>query len=214
MNKNNKNLFYNIILKKKEIKFDFYNTRGQLYKVYLNKTKNSFLEPEFNYYFFSDFFRNLKYLNRQTIFKNLIKINTTDIVMMSPNYMFKSQYFSNRSLFNDLLVNFKLKGFFLYNNFFKKSNYKFDSWVFKSHIIGYSFYIFNKSSSKINFNKFINITEDKEYNGVGKVKFVFLKKTNFFLKNELNLFFNFNLYCINILEIYKIFIYLYFLKLN
>lgn len=210
MNKIKKNLFFNFYLKKKEFLFDPYNTRGQLYKVFLNKSKNSYLESEFNYYFFSDFFKNLKYLNKKTIFKNLVKIHNNNVLVFSPNYMFKSQYFSNKSLFNDLLVNFKLKGFFLYKNFFKNSNYKFNSYIFKSHVIGYNYYIFNKTSNNINFNKIINITEDKDYNSVGKIKFILKNENLFKLSNDLCIFFNFNLYCINVLEIYKIILYLHF----
>ena len=213
LNKNNKVIFYNLFLKKKEFIFDQYNTRGQLYKVYLNKNKNSFLESEFNYYYFSDFYKTLKFLNKKTIYKNFIQQNN-NLIIFSPNYMFKSQFFSNKSLFNDLLINFKLKGFFLYKNFFKNSNYMLNSFKFKNHIIGYNFYIFNKSTNNININKLVNFIDDKEYNSIGKIKFIF--KNNFLFKssNELDVFFNFNLYFINVLEIYKICIFLYFQNFN
>jgi len=213
LNKTDKSLFYNFLLKKKEHKFDLYNTRGQLYKVYLNKNKNSFLESEFNYFFFNDFFKNLKFLNKKTIFKNFIKNINNNAMILSPNYMFKSQFFSNKSIFNDLLVNFKLKGFFLYKNFFKNYNYKFNSYIFKNHLIGYNFFIFNKTADKINLNKIITLVDDKDYNSVGKIKFV-LKSNNIIkITNEINVFFNFNLYCINIVEIYKILILLYITKI-
>lgn len=214
LSKNNKNLFFNILLKKKEFLFDPYNTRGQLYKVYLNKNKNSFLESEFNYYFYSDFFKNLKFLNKKTVLKNFINNDINNTLILTPNYMFKSQFFSYRSVFNDLLINFKLKGFFLYKNFFKNSNYKLNNNLIKSHIIGYNFYIFNRTSNNVNINKIINFTEDKEYNNIGKIKFILKDNDLFKLQNQLNTFLNFNLYCINIVEFYKIFIFLYFIKIN
>lgn len=187
--------------------------RGQLHKTYLNKNKNSFLESEFNYFFYNEFFKNLKFLNKKTIFKIFIKNTNRNTLIFSPNYMFKSQFFSNKSVFNDLLINFKLKGFFLYNNFFKNTEYRFDKNIFKSHIIGYNYYIFNKTSDNINTTKIINITDDKDYNGVGKIKFILTNQKQFNFNKEFNSFFNFNLYCINVLEIYKIFIFLYFSKI-
>lgn len=211
-NKINKGLFFNIFLKKKEYIFDQYNTRGQLYKVFLKRNKISFLESEFNYYFFNNFNKNLKFLNKRLIFRNFIKNVNNNILILSPNYMFKSQFFSNKSIFNDTLNNFKLKGFFLYKNFFRNINYKFDDCILKSHTIGYNFYIFNKNINKINLNKFLNLTEDKEFNGVGKLKFILksFEKKSF---NELNFFFVFNLYFINIIEIYKIIIFTYLIKI-
>lgn len=212
MNKINKNLFFNIFLKKKEFIFDQYNTRGQLYKVLLNKNKNSFLESEFNYHFFNDLFKTLKNLNKHSTYKVLIRPNFNTVLVFSPNYMFKSQFFSHKTVFNDLLLNFKLKGFFLYKNFFNNSFYKYNSYALKDHIIGYNFYIFNKSTYLTNVNKIVNFIEDKEYNNIGKIKFLFKNSDTHDLKNNLNIFFNFNLYCINVVEIKKLFIYLYFYK--
>lgn len=207
-------MFFNTILKKKEFLFDPYNTRGQLYKVLLNRNKNSFLESEFNYYFLSDFYKNFKFLNKKTILNNFFKNNfNNNILILSPNYMFKSQFFSNKSIFNDLLINFKLKGFFVYRNFFKNEKIKFSSYVFKSHVIGYNFFIFNKTADKININKFISLTDDKDYNGVGKLKFILKKNNQYNFYENMNIFINFNLYCINIIEIYKLLIFLYLIKI-
>ena len=213
INKNNKNLFFNIFLKKKEYLYDPYNTRGQLYKVMLNKNKNSFLEYEFNYYFYTDLFRSIKFLNKNLIFKNFIK-NKNDILLFSPAYTFKNQFFSNRSVFNDILTNFKLKGFFLYKNFFKNIGYKNNNYVFKNHIIGYNFYIFNKTvKSNNDLTKLLSFIDDKDFNGIGKVKLFLKQEAHFNAANEIQFFFNFNLYCINVLEIYKITIFLYLSKI-
>jgi hypothetical protein len=184
-------MFFNFFLKKKELKFDVYNTKGQLYKVFLKKNKNSLLMPELNYYFYSDFIKNLKFFSRNVIYKNYIFSQKTALVLL-PSYMFKSQFFSNKSLFDDLLLTSKLKGFYLYKNYFKNYDYKYNNIFYRKHLIGYNFYII-----KGDFNKYLNffkITDEKDYNSIGKVKF-FLESVpinNNILNNNLNLFFIFN----------------------
>ena len=187
--------------------------RGQLHKVILNKNKNSFLETEFNYYFYIDLFKFFKFLSKRSVYRNYIK-SQENILIFSPTYTYKSQCFSNKSLFNDILVNFKLKGFFLYRNFFKNAGYKSNSYIFKNRIIGYNFYIFNKVfKNDVILNRILNYTDDKDYNGIGKIKTVLKNNYNCDLKNELNIFFNFNIYCFNILEIYKIIMFVYIVKI-
>lgn len=205
--------FFNIFLKKKELKFDEYNTKGQLYKVFLKKNKYSVLTPELNYYFYSYFFKTLKKKSKNIIYNNYIKNVNKNILIFLPSYTFKSQFFSNKSLFDDVLVNFKLKGFFFYKNFYKgsyTSNYGF----YKNHLIGYNYYIL-----KSNFDKYSSIhkiMDDKDYNSVGKVKLfvdTLLITTNN-LNKEINLFFFFNIFLLKILEIYKIVLYLYINNAN
>lgn len=200
--------FFNVFLKKKELKYDEYNTLGQLYKVFVKKNKNSIILPELNYYFYLSFFKNLKKNSRNIIFKNYIKNLNKNILIFLPSYTFKSQFFNNKSLFDDVLVNFKLKGFFIHKSFYN-STYKVDNNFYKKHIVGYNFY-----TLKSNFEKYSNIykiLDDKDYNSVGKVKLFiddFLKNNSIF-SNEINLFFIFNVLILKILEIYKILVYLY-----
>ena len=209
----NKNInfnFFNFFLKKKEFIFDKYNTRGQLYKVDLKKTKNSNLNFELNYYFYSDLLKNLKYINKKIIFNNFLK-NNNNILFLLPSYTFKNQFFSHKSLFGDLLLMFKLRGFFIYKNYFNIIGYKNNNFFYKKHLIGYNFYIFNKMYKR--YNDFFKITDDKEYNPVGKVKFLLTKQIifDFKLNSEFNVFFNFNIYLLNIIEIYKIIVLLHLL---
>lgn len=203
----NKNIFnsffFNIFLKKNEAKFDEYNTRGQLYKVFIKKTKNSILTPELNYYFYSDLFKIMKKKTKNIIYKNYIKNISKNTLILSPSYTFKSQFFNNKSIFDDVLKNFNLKGLFI-NNSFYSSDYNF----YKKHLIGYNYYVLKSNFDK--YSAIYKLLDDKEYNSVGKVKlFVdfYEKITN--INKEVNLFFFFNIFILKLLEIYKITVYLY-----
>jgi len=155
-----------------------------------------------NYYFYSDFFKNLKKKSKTIIYNNYVKNINKNILVFLPSYMFKSQFFSNKSTFDDVLANFKIKGFFIHKNFYKNF-YVCDSVFYKKHLIGYNYYII-----KSNFDKYLNIhkiIDDKDYNSVGKIKF-FLSITskNICITDNLNLFLLFNLVLLQILEMYKI----------
>jgi len=200
--------FFNIFIKKKEFKFDEYNTKGQLYKVFIKKNKYSMLTPELNYYFYLDFFKILKKKSKYIIYNSYLKNINKNILILLPSYTFKSQFFNNKSLFDDVLVNIKLRGFFIYKNF-HKDFYLSDFSFYKKHLIGYNYYIF-----KSNFEKYSNIykiIDDKEYNSVGKVKLFIdnlFNNKNILIK-DLNLFFLFNIFLLKFLEIYKIIVYIY-----
>jgi hypothetical protein len=121
-----------------------------------------------------------------------------------PSYTFKSQFFNNKSLFNDVVSNNKLRGFIINKNFYK-DRYSYNFMFYKKHFIGYNFYIL-----KSNFKKYSNIfkiLDDKEYNSVGKVKFfidsVSEKDIN------LNLYLFYNMFLLKVLEIYKIIVVLF-----
>ena len=202
--------FFNFFLKKKEFKFDEYNTKGQLYKVFLKKNKESLLLPTVNFYFYNDFIKNIKFISRNIIYKNYA-YKTNNILVLSPSFMFKSQFFINKTLFDDLLLALKLKGFFVHKNFFKYQQYKCNLITYKKHLIGYNYYVIKSNLTK--FSELIKINDDKEYNSVGKVKF-FLENpnTNNYLHKNLNLFFIYNIYMMNVLEIYKILIYVFISK--
>jgi len=195
--------FFNIFIKKKELKFDEYNTKEQLYKTFLKKNKHSALTSELNYHFYLLFFKILKNKNKNIIYN--IYINNNKFVMsLLPSYTFKSQFFSNKSLFDDVIFNNKLRGFIVNKNFYK-DKYSYNYMFYKKHFIGYNFYIL-----KSNFKKYSNIfkvLDDKEYNSVGKVKFFI---SNVYENNvSLNLYFFYNTFLLKILEIYKIVIILF-----
>lgn len=201
-------MFFNIFLKKNESRYDEYNTLGQLYKVFVKKNKHSIILPELNYHFYLGFFKNLKKNSRNIINNNYVRNVNKNILIFLPSYTFKSQFFSNKSLFDDVLINFKLKGFFIHKNFYNYS-YGVSSNFYKKHLVGYNFYVL-----KSNFEKYLNIykiLDDKEYNSVGKVKLFIdgFLKSNFIFCSEINLFFVFNIMFLKILEIYKIIIYLH-----
>lgn len=195
--------FFNIYVKKKESKFDEYNTKEQLYKTSLRKNKHSSLTPELNYHFYLSFFKILKNKNKNIMYNTYI-YNNKHVMSLLPSYTFKSQFFNNKSLFDDVVLNNKLRGFVV-NKFFFKNKYNSNFTFYKKHFIGYNFYIL-----KSNFTKYSNIykvLDDKEYNSVGKVKFFI---SNISEKNiNFSLFFFFNTFILKILEIYKIIVILY-----
>lgn len=195
--------FFNIFIKKKELKFDEYNTKEQLYKTFVKKNKQSTLTSELNYHFYLLFFKILKNKNKNIIYNSYIN-NNKYVMSLLPSYTFKSQFFNNKSLFDDVVFNNKLKGLMI-NKSFYRNKYGYDFMFYKKHFIGYNFYII-----KSNFTKYSNvfkILDDKDYNSVGKVKFVI---NNIFEKNaNLNLYFLSNIFLLKILEIYKIIIFVY-----
>lgn len=205
--------FWNFFLKKNEIKYDEYNTRGQLYKVFLKKNKHSLLSPELNFYFYINFFKSLKKKSKNIIYNNYLKKLDKNILLLLPSYTFKSQFFSNKSLFDDVLLNLKLRGFFIHKNFYKDF-YSCNQVFYKKHLISYNYFVV-----KSNFDKYTNlhkILDDKEYNSVGKVKLFIdiLSNNSNFLNKDLNLFFFFNLFVLKNLEIYKIILFLYLNTFN
>lgn len=190
--------FFNIFVKKKESKFDEYNIKGQLYKTYLNKNKNSSLISELNYHFYLLFFKILKNKNKNIIY-NMYVNNNKHVMSLLPSYTFKSQFFSNKSLFDDVVFNNKLRGFTINKNFYK-NKYDYNYMFYKKHFIGYNFYIIK--SNHIKYLNVFKILDDKEYNGVGKIKFFI---TNVLEKDsDINLHFLFNIFLLKTLEIYKI----------
>jgi hypothetical protein len=189
-----------MLIKKKESKFDEYNTKEQLYKTSLRKNKHSYLTSELNYHFYLSFFKILKNKNKNIIYNTYIN-NNKHVMSILPSYFFKSQFFSNKSLFDDVLFNNRLRGFIVNKLFFKNkynSNFKF----YKKHFVGYNFYILKSNFTK--YSSIYKILDDKEYNSVGKVKFfisnISEKKVSF------SLFFFFNIFMLKTLEIYKIII--------
>lgn len=190
--------FFNIFIKKKELKFDEYNTKEQLYKTFVKKNKHSSLFSEVNYHFYLSFFKILKNKNKNILYNTYINNNKFTMSLL-PSYTFKSQFFNNKSLFDDVVFNNKLRGFIINKNFYK-DKYSCNFIFYKKHFIGYNFYIL-----KSNFKKYSNvfkILDDKEYNSVGKVKFFI---DNISEKDiSLNLFFFYNIFLLKILEIYKI----------
>lgn len=205
--------FFNLFLIKNNPLYDEYNTKGQLYKVLIKKNKLSLLIPEINYYYYSDFFKSLKKISKKIIYKNYL-FNSKNALVLLPSYLFKSQFFSNKSLFDGLLFNYKLRGFFIYNSFFKTSNYSLNPIFYKRHLIGYNFYIVKSNFNK--YNDFLKITDDKDFNGVGKVKFFLenFNNSNASLNKEVDLFFLYNIYILKILEIYKILFFVFIFKIN
>jgi hypothetical protein len=156
-----------------------------------------------NYYFYLSFFKILKNKNKNIIYNTYINNNINTMALL-PSYTFKSQFFNNKFLFDNIVLNNNLKGLII-NKSFYKDKYSYNFMFYKKHFIGYNFYIL-----KSNFKKYSNIfktLDDKEYNSVGKVKFfinnVSEKNTN------VNLYLFFNTFLLKILEIYKITIVLY-----
>jgi len=192
--------------------FDKHNTQGRLYKVFLKQNKYSSNITELNYYFYTNLLKLFKFIHRRVIYTNYIRTITNPLIF-SPYYTFKSQFFENRAIFNDILLKFKIKGFFLHKNFFK-INYITNKIVYKKHLLGYNFFIINKNL--VNNSDIYKIADNKDYSSIGKVK-MFYKQIfffDFYLNSDEYIFFIFNSTLLNILEIYKISMFLFILNFN
>jgi hypothetical protein len=150
--------------------------------------------------------KNLKKKNKTIIYNNYLKKISKNFLVLLPSFTFKSQFFSNKTIFDDVVVSNRLRGLFIYKNFYKDF-YKNDYSFYKKHLIGYNYYILISDVQK--YLNIYKILDDKEYNSVGKVK-LFLEdfnKNNFLINT--NTFFIFNIYLLKSLEFYKILIFLH-----
>jgi hypothetical protein len=168
------------------------------------KNKVTNVHAEINSFIFLHLYKNIKYFKKHNMFRVFVKAQLKSKLIVSPAHSALSQFFEYRSIFYIILRKNKLDGFFIYKNLFRQSGYFFDYKVNKNLLIGYNFNIINADYNK--YNILYNIFSDKEYNKVGKVKLFFPYKPQ---SLDLNLFFLYNVHINNVLELYKINIYLF-----
>lgn len=173
------------------------------------KNKITNVNNEINMFFFALLFNKIKCIKKQIMFRMLYKYNVNSNLFLSPTYTFLSQFFEYRTLFHNILKKNHLYGFFIYKNLFKQSGYFYDYKFNRDLLLGYNFYIVK---SNINICLLLDsILSDKEFNKIGKVK---LHVQNYKQDFNFNFFFNYNIFSLNITELYKINIYLYLNSLN
>jgi len=196
-NKNIFDSFDNIYLNKLIAYLSIINSLN--YKWY-KSSKRRFLIP--NFYFTKFFYNFLKVFFLKNTFRKKIQISKTI------NFLNPVGFFSKKMFFNDFLIKNFLETNNIYYFFLKKSNLMFfrkSNYFFKSN-----YFLKNVNSSLFINNKIalnnINVEDT----------FLFDKKLNFFEnfeKNNLDLFFYFNLFNSNLIEIYKIIILNYYKNL-
>lgn len=180
-----------------------------------NKIKNTNVKS--NLFFLFYMLKSYRNFSKKKFYRIFYKVKSGDLLLLSPTYTFCSQYFEYKCLFNTVLKKYKVKGFFIYKNFFRHSGYKINVDSYKKDYIGYNFYVIK--ANKIIFEKLFNFFSDKEFRTSALVKHYDNYYTNKILnKNEifniLNLYWNFNLNLINYVEFYKIIVYIYINNLH
>jgi hypothetical protein len=162
--------------------------KNSLNYIFFKKLKNLYKKNLFLNFFFFNKFINLYKNNNLHIFKKSFLLKNKNVFYVYNLNIFKKQFLYN---INDIKL------------FFKKTKIKF---------------LFLKKKQKLNFffnNCFIlNSNIDIKTDNLDDLNNILLFKLNF-KKSYLNYFFiNFNIFIFNILEIYKILIFFYLIKLN
>lgn len=189
------------MLFKKEFFNDKYKINLYLNDLFFKKNKYTKLNLKTNFFYFIFLINTFKIWKRKIFFRTFYKIHTNSNLLLSPSFMFLSQFFEYRSLFLNVLNKNNLEGFFIYKNLFKNTNYYNDHVINYIAYSGYNYYLINNTEQI--FNVLNNILKNKEYNNIGKVKYFFQNyKSDFFL----NYYLCYNIHMLNILEFYKIFI--------
>jgi hypothetical protein len=162
--------------------------KNSLNYIFFRKLKNLYKKNLFLNFFFFNKFINLYKNNNLCVFKKSFLLNNKNVFYVYNLNIFKKQFLYN---INDI------------KSFFKKIKTKF---------------LFLKKKQKLSFffnNCFIiNSNVDIKINDFNDLNNILFFKLNF-KKNYLNYFFiNFNIFIFNILEIYKILIFFYLIKLK
>lgn len=205
---------YHFDLKKNLTFLDKHDVKFYVLTINQKTIKYSINFPEINLFFYNFLLKSVKKYNQNFLIKTYFnfynKIN--DNALIIPSYTFCRQYFDYRYNFFKIIKKYHLKGFFIYKNLFESSNY---SQYFYNNKLIYNNYNFYLTTNKCSYflNKLEPIFSDKEYNNIAKIKFLYEDSTKSLI-DDLNFHIFFNLSILNILEIYKINIYLYIKFLN
>lgn len=199
--KQNNYLFDNLIYK--YYFFDLYNLNQFIIKNYKNVNKKNTLN---NYKLYLFFLNSFKQNKTNFLIRNFLQINSR-YLLVKTLFNFQKQFFPNYLFFINFLKKNLLKGFFFNKKFFLKN---FEN---NFYISGFNFWIYNFDNNKIDF--LLNLSTDNEK----KNKDLFIYKNDFQHAlivycnlNYINL--NYNVFLLNILELYKIYIYIYLNKIG
>lgn len=176
---------YNYIFFKKRFRYE--TSKLMKYKSFYN------LNLLGNHNFYNNFFFFLKYLEKNLIFFFYLK-NSFIKQNIVPNFLFNKQIFFNFKNFLKFSKKNKIKFLFIKNNDFNKLNYKND-------LYGNNFLLIS--------NKYLSNKDLADYKNDYNLDIFFKNNYNFLDPNVIDsqvisYFFNFNLFFVNIIEIYKI----------
>lgn len=184
---------------KKDIFGKFFRRRRWYFLRELSMRKyNSLIKKNFitTYYIYRQFIKNsnlkIKY-NSNLIFNNNIYNN---FYFFFPNFIFKKKIFGHNNIFIDLMIKNNI------NYIFVKKIYDKNNLLPK----GDNIVLFN------DFNKPLILKNLINEESLNTITFKFSDK--FELNSNLNFFVNYNIYNFNLVEIYKIIIFLYLYNLN
>jgi len=173
-----------------------------LHNLRLRKDKNLLNRNFIKNYFFYKFFLKTFKKNKNIFLSRSLFLMNNNKVLINPVFSFKKKLFNSNSKYNDFLVKSKYESLFLTKYLLKKLNLK--------SYFGLNYYL---TSNDIFNNSLINITNNDEYKDIVKLKFIFNNLTVYKSPDYINIFFNYNLYTVNLVEIYKILIILNILKI-
>lgn len=179
------------ILEKKKKSF-FLKRRLFLRKLFLRKTR--FLIKKnlvLNLFFLKKLLNNFKY-KKQLLSENIFIKTNVNKQRIFPEFNIKKNIFQNKVKFKNLIKK-ELNCVYLNNNLFK-------------NVYGLNYYIVMDKNSENYFLNFKKILLDEENFNLVQLKEIYIEKFDSSLKNEFNFCFNYNLYNLNLIEIYKILI--------
>jgi hypothetical protein len=188
-------------------KSNLFDRRRRYTQFFLNNLKlrrdRNLLSRNFikNYFFYKFFLKTFKKNKTTFLIRSLFLIKNKKF-LISPDFSFKKNFFNTSSTYNDFLKKANFNSLFLTKNYSSNldSNQNF----------GLNYYLIeNKSVNNTNLNIFNN----DEFKDVIKIKFALQNSMNFVSNDYLNIFFNYNLHTVNIIELYKIIILLNFYNL-
>lgn len=166
----------------------------------LNFKKNIIFKNSINY----AFFKKLKFFYKKNLYINYFFYN----------YFIKLYTKNNYNIYFNLFFYKNLNFYYIYNlNFFKKQ-FLYDLNFLKNFFLDkkLNFLFMNKKTSKNFFCNncfFFNVSNTKiNFSNEFKDNFIYFNKSINLMNNKFNYNINFNLHLLNLIEFYKVFIYL------
>lgn len=199
---------YDFFLKKISKNINKHRSSEYLFKIFFIKNKVAYNLINYNLFFLKYLIIFFKMLKKKKLLNVFYKPFYKKYLIISPTFNFSSQFFEYRSIFYDNLKKNKIKGFFIYKNLFSYLNYSYKHFLINKLVVGYNFYILN--SNNFIFNKLKTIFLEKEFNKIGKIKFYYDLNNIYYI----NYYINYNIFIFNLIELYKINLYLYVKFLN
>jgi hypothetical protein len=169
-----------------------------LRKLYSRRVKTSFKRNLIvNYFIYKNFFYKFNKNKLIFLYRHFVQLQKCKF-SFNPSFMFNKQFFAKHADFNGFLINNNIEGFFFHKRLANMYNYLFlKKPYYNDYLFGYNYY------SYVNYdviNKYLSLNNTDD---LFKVKL--LNEINIFT-NDFNFFVNYNIFILNVLEIYKILI--------